>query len=104
MPPALDDLSRELRSAVLGEDHARAERLVREYTEALRGFWSTLPEADRAASEIPKIAQELLHWARQMTLIQRAMAARQLSIIHKAGCYQAAGRSQTLGASVQLRG
>jgi hypothetical protein len=103
-PQALHDLAHKLRSAVLGEDHARAERLVQEYTQALREFWSTLSESDRAASEIPKIAQELLNWTRQMTLVQRALAARQLSIIHRARGYQAAGRSQTPSAGVQLRG
>ena len=103
MPPALDNLSRELRSAVLGEEHVRAERLVQEYTEALQRFWSTLPEPDRAASEIPKIAQELLQWTRQMTLLQRALAARQLAILHKAGRYRAAGGSPTL-TGVEVRG
>jgi len=102
-PPALHDLSRELRAAVLGEDHVRTQQLVQEYTQALREFWSNVPEGDRAASEIPKIAQELLDWTRQMTLIQRALAVRQLSIIQKAGRYQAVGGANPR-AGVQLRG
>ncbi len=88
MPEALDKLSREFRSAVLGGDHDRAARLVSEYTSALRLFWESLPESERAGSLIPLQAQELLTWASGMAGVHRAMAAEQLAIIQKAGRYK----------------
>lgn len=88
MAPALDKLSRDLRSAVLGGDHVLATRLVSEYAGALCELWESLPETERPASSVPQQARELLTWAHEMTVVQRAMAAEQLAIIRKAGRYR----------------
>ena len=88
MAEALDRLSREFRSAMLGGDHVLAEGLVSEYTDALRELWESLPESERAASLVPQQAQELLTWAQGMVVAQRAIAADQLAIIQKAGRYK----------------
>jgi hypothetical protein len=81
---ALDDLSRELRAAVLGTDHEKASRLSEEYTEAVRRHWMLLSTSERAASSTPKQSIELLTWVRDMTLMQQGMAALQLSAVEKA--------------------
>jgi hypothetical protein len=88
MSPALDSLSLELRSVVLGGDHVLAGRLVAEYATAVREFWESLPESERAASIVPTQARELLTWARGMAVVQRAMAAEHLAIVRKAGRYE----------------
>jgi hypothetical protein len=98
MPPALHKISRDLRSALLGGDQLRANQLVSEYAGELREFWNSLPESDRAASAIPQQAAELLTWARDMTVVRRAMAAEQLAVIEKASRYnptRIAGSSRT---------
>src|SRR5271155_1615561 len=73
----LERASRELRAAVLAVDHARAEGAVHRYVEAVRQSWAALPDEQRGTSSIPARACELLAWARQMTLIQRNLAADQ---------------------------
>jgi hypothetical protein len=87
MPPALHKISRDLRSALLGGDQLRANQLVSEYAGALREFWNSLPQSDRAASSIPRQAAELLTWARDMTVVRRAMTAEQLAVVQKASRY-----------------
>lgn len=82
---APDDVARELRAAVLASDHAKATRLTVEYTEAVRRHWIQLSAAERAASSLPKLSTELLTWAREITLMQQAMAARHLSDVEVAG-------------------
>jgi hypothetical protein len=91
MPAALHKIARELRSALLGGDQVRAELLVSEYAAAVRQLWESLPQSDRAASSIPRQAAELLTWARDMTIVRRAMAAQQLAVVQKASRYRAAG-------------
>lgn len=81
---ALDDLARKLRAAVLGSDHEEARRLAVEYTGALGRHWTLLSVQERAASSIPKQSLELLTWAREMTLMQQAMAADHLMLVEKA--------------------
>jgi F0F1-type ATP synthase membrane subunit b/b' len=96
MPAALDKVARELRGAVLAEDHASAERLAGEYRAALEEAWRALPESARAASSLPQQARETLTWARGMTIVQRAMLAEELAILDKAIRYasdRAPGRS-----------
>ena len=44
----VDQASRELRAAVIAADHARAERAVSDYVDALQQIWEALPERDRA--------------------------------------------------------
>lgn len=90
MPPALHEISRDLRFALLGGDQLRANQLVSEYAGALSEFWQSLPESERAASSIPRQAAELLTWARDMTVVRRAMAAEQLAVVQKASRYRAA--------------
>lgn len=104
MPEPLDKIAREIRSAVLGGDHACAERLIAKYIEALREVWEALPEEARAASDIPKVARELLGWVHEMTVVQRAMAADQLAVIEKAWHYSVPLFVQPPSAGVQLRG
>ncbi len=85
MPHPPDNLARQLRAAVLANDHAKAERLAVEYTAALGEFWKTLSSAERAASSLPKQSLELLTWVREMTLMHQAMTAAHLSAIERAG-------------------
>jgi len=84
MPQLLDNLARELRAAVLGSDHEKATGLTVEYTEALRQHWTLLSKEERAASSLPEQSGELLNWAREMTLMQHAMAAGHLAMVEKA--------------------
>jgi hypothetical protein len=106
--PAGDDLngnleraSHELRAAVMAVDHARAEGAVHRYVEAVRQSWEALPDQERAVSAIPARACELLAWARQMTLIQRNLAADQHRVLQKASRYHSAMGRQ---ASLQVKG
>jgi hypothetical protein len=85
-----DRLAHELRAAVLASDHARAADLAVKYTEALHQYWLQLPAQARASSGVPKQSLELLNWVREMTIMQRAMAAEHLRMIVKASRYQAA--------------
>ena len=80
---------------MLAGDHSQAERLVQDYTEALRELWLALPESERAASAVPEQARELLEWAREMTLVQRALAAQHLAIVETASRYESAPRDQS---------
>jgi hypothetical protein len=91
MPVPLDKLSHQFRAAVLAGDHLGAERLASQYVEALREMWEYLPERERATSLVPKQAWELLAWARDVTIAQRAIAHEQLAILEKACRYQPAG-------------
>ncbi len=84
MPQPQDNLARDLRAAVLANDHEKATRLTVEYTAALREHWTTLSLAERAASPLPKQSLELLTWVREMTLVQQAMAADHLSLVDRA--------------------
>lgn len=102
MPQPLDNLARELRGAVLANDHEKAARLSTEYTEALREHWMLLSRQERAASTLPKQSIELLNWVREMTIMQQALAARHLTVVEQASRYQIARsrylRSAALGA------
>jgi hypothetical protein len=106
--PAANDLSRnlertshELRAAVIAADHARAERAVSAYVESVRQVWESLPEQERAASQIPARSRELLAWAREMAMIQRNMAADQYAVLQKARRYHGAA---SLHSGVQVEG
>jgi hypothetical protein len=104
MSQALDKISRELRSALLGADHVLATRLVSEYADALRELWERMPESDRAASSIPQQARELLTWAHDITVVRRAIDAAQLAVVQKAGRYNAARYGVGPRPAVQFRG
>jgi hypothetical protein len=104
MAQALDKISREFRSAILGADHVLARQLASEYAGALREFWESLPESGRSSSSIPQQASELLNWAHGMTVIQRSLAAEHLAVVQKASRYNAARSDETPSPSVQLRG
>jgi hypothetical protein len=101
MSQALDKISVELRTALLGGDHVLADRLVNEYAQAAREIWESLPDAERATSALPQQARELLAWAQEMTVVRRAMAGAQLAVVEKAARYRVANRP-TRG--VQFRG
>lgn len=92
---APETLAHQLRAAVLGNDHPAALRLVVEYTEALRQYWTALPPAERALTTVPQQSLELMKWVRDMTLMQRAMTGEHLRIVAKAMRYQTA-RAQYL--------
>ncbi len=90
MPQTADHLAYQLRSAVLVGDHGEVSRLSAAYTEALSEHWSQLSAEERTQSPIPKQSLELLAWVRQMTLVQQALTAEQLSILDRASRYQTA--------------
>jgi len=102
MPEQPDRIASELRSAVLAGDHLRAERLVPEYARALQAFWDRLPESERAASPVPSQARELLAWAREMTLVQRALVAEHLAIVEKASRYRTPG-AESNSSAIEVR-
>jgi hypothetical protein len=104
MSKALDKLSLDLRSAILGGEHIRAGELARQYTSALRELWEAMPASERAVSPFPRQARELIAWAHGMTVIQRALAADQLTVVRKARRYHAARSTQAPRPIVQLRG
>ena len=104
MSQALDSISRDLRSALLGADHVLANRLVAEYTAALRELWESMPESERTASSIAREARDLLTWARDMTVVRRAIDAAQLAVVNKASRYSAARSTETPRPAVQFRG
>ena len=83
MPQPQDNLARELRAAVLASDHDKASRLTVEYTDAVGEYWMTLSATERAASPVPKQSLELLHWVRDMTLMQQATAAQHLTLVER---------------------
>jgi hypothetical protein len=86
----LDSLARELRVAVLANDHEEATRRTTEYSQALSQYWMLLSDAERAASPLPKQSLELLSWVRDMTVMQHALAAEHLSILERASRNQSA--------------
>ncbi|HUA20623.1 MAG TPA: hypothetical protein VMB25_17870 [Bryobacteraceae bacterium] len=102
MPHPSDSIASELRAAVLAGDHARARRLVQDYAEALQELWRALPEAERAGSPIPSQARELLGWARDMTLVQRALAARHLAIVETASRYESSPGTRDRSTAIQV--
>jgi hypothetical protein len=73
-----------LRAAVLAGNHEKAERAVAQYAESVKKYWMVLPPAERAVSPLPRQSIELLTWAREMTLMQQAMAAEHLSMAERA--------------------
>jgi hypothetical protein len=92
-PPAkstLDHLALELRSAVLASNHELAASRSVDYTAALSSHWANLSGSQRANSPLPKQSLELLNWAREMTIVQQALAAQHLAIVEKANRYQTA--------------
>ena len=97
----LERAARELRAAVIAADHTRAEGAVHRYVEAVRQSWEALPDHERGSSSIPARACELLAWARQMTLIQRNLAADQYGVVQKASRYHSAVSRH---ASLQVKG
>jgi hypothetical protein len=101
MPEALDKVARELREAVLAADHASAERLVTEYRSALTEAWKDLSLSERVGSQLPEQANELLTWARGMTIVQRALLAEQLAVLDKAIRY-ASDRVPQRRSSIQV--
>jgi len=90
MPQLQDKLAYQLRAAVLAADHEKAARLTMEYCEALREHWMTLSAEERAVSALQKQSLELLTWVREMTIMQRALAAEHLRMIEKAKRYRTA--------------
>jgi hypothetical protein len=96
MVQTLDKLSRDFRTAVLASDHDLALELAPEYAGALAELWESLPESERVA------ARELMVWAHQMTLLQRAIAAAQLAVIEKASHYNVDSAAETPGRAVQF--
>ena len=88
MPQPLDKVAREFRSAVLAADHERAAELAAEYRSSVAELWQSLPESSRAKSTLPEQANELLNWARGMTIVQRAMLAEQLAVLEKSNRYR----------------
>ena len=103
MPAPLDKLSQQFRSAVLAGDHLGAERLALQYVEALREMWESLPEAERASSLVPKKALELLAWARDVAIVQRALTYEQLAILEKACRYQPSGWLESRSRAIEVR-
>jgi hypothetical protein len=79
-----DKLACELRAAVLAGNHEKAERLAVEYAAALGRYWTLLSQQERAASPLRKQSLDLLAWAREMTIVQQAMAAEHLSMVDRA--------------------
>jgi hypothetical protein len=114
MPPVLDNLppadldpnhlARELRAAVLGSDHTQAAGLAEQYTAAVSRQWALMSPAERASSGLPQQSRELLTWARDVAIMQHAMAAMHLSAIEKAHRYLAARAHYLRSAALDAAG
>jgi hypothetical protein len=100
---APDSLAHQLRAAVLGTDYAAALRLVDEYTEALREYWTSLAPGERAVSGVPQQSLELMKWVREMTLMQRAMTGEHLKMVEKSMRYQTARMQYLQSARIEPR-
>ncbi len=90
MQQQLADLARELRAAVLGNEHERAGRLAGQYTQEVARQWLLLSKAERVSSPLPKQSRELLTWARDVAIMHQAMAGQHLAAIGMASRYLAA--------------
>jgi hypothetical protein len=90
MQARLDNLAHQLRAAVLANHHEKAMGLTLEYAEALSEHWNTLSPSERAGSPLPKLSLELLAWAREMTIMQRALAGEHVRSLDKILRYRTA--------------
>ena len=77
-------LENQLRSALLAGDANLSQAILSEYVEALRASWESLSERERSSSPIPRQARELLTWARELTLVRRALTSEQLARVERA--------------------
>lgn len=84
----MDRIANDFRAAILAGDHAGAKRLVAEYAEAVRQAWELVPPQERAVSQIPVQARELLAWAADMTIAQRRITSQQLELVETATRYR----------------
>jgi hypothetical protein len=103
MQTSPEKLSRKFRAAVLVGDHLRTGELAAEYISAFEQAWLLLPESERAVSPLPQQALELLAWAREMAIVQRALDAEQLAVVEKAIRYQPAGLPEPRSRAIQVR-
>lgn len=99
----LDKIANEFRSAILAADHAGAAGLVTEYVEAVRQAWELMPADERAASEMPVQARELLAWAQNVTTGQRALTSQQLEIVEIASRYRRSVPGQAHCGAIEVR-
>ena len=90
--PALDKVSKDLRSAVIAGDHRRAAGLAVEYTSVVKQVWESFSDAERTASTLPVTSRELFSWVREMTMVQRALAADHLVFLQKIKRYRQANQ------------
>lgn len=88
MPALLDKIANEFRAAILAADHVEAARLAADYVEAVRLLWAGMTPDERTASHLPVQTRELLAWARDMTINQRAFTAQQLEFVEIASSYR----------------
>ena len=87
MPRPLDDVSRDLRAAIIIGEHADALRLVDEFTQVVQQKWERMTAAERAASAMPQQSQELFAWAADMAAMQQRMASEHLMVLETAHRY-----------------
>ncbi len=79
------------------------QRLVAEYSVALRQYWTALAPAERAVSTVPQQSLELLKWVRDMTLMQRRMLGEQRKIVDQSLRYQTARAQYLQSARLETR-
>jgi hypothetical protein len=84
----LDRVARAFRAAIIARDANRAARLSQTYGLAVARVWASLTNAERAASQLPAQARELLAWARKTVADDRRLAAEHLEAIRKASLYR----------------
>jgi len=99
-----DKIARDLRAALLAEDHDRAGALAAEYAGAIGAAWNRLSDSQRGASEMPKHALELLAWSRDLALIRRALLSEHLTMLEKIVHYQREQLSENTGSAIQVQG
>jgi hypothetical protein len=78
MPTTLSSLSGNLRSALAGEQCARAQATAAEYARSLVAQWQALPPGDPEVPRLWREARELWEWARCVALAQKAHLEGQL--------------------------
>lgn len=99
----LDKIANEFRSAILAADHTSAAGLVTEYVEAVRQAWELMPAHERAASQLPVQARELLAWAQNVTIGQRNLTSQQLEIVDIASRYRRSVPGQVPRSAIEVR-
>jgi hypothetical protein len=80
-------LAAELHRAVASEEFSQVPHISAEYAKLVAEAWKVLPPGDPEAAKLWREAQDLVAWARQTILSQRAHIRGQLSTLDQLAAY-----------------